>query len=42
MIILLTFSAAAQEKGTIKGFVRDAKTGEGMVAVNVKVKGTYY
>jgi outer membrane receptor protein involved in Fe transport len=31
-----------QDKGTIKGVVRDAKTKEGLPAVNVKIVGTYY
>jgi len=32
----------AEGKGIIKGKVKDAKTGEGLPVVNVKVKGTYY
>jgi len=35
-------SVSAEGKGTIKGRVKDAKTGEGLPVVNVKVKGTYY
>ena len=31
-----------QGKGVIKGTVKDAKTGEGLPVVNVKIKGTYY
>ena len=31
-----------QGKGVIKGIVKDAKTGESLPVVNVKVKGTYY
>ena len=33
---------SAQEKGSIKGVVRDAKSKEGLPAVNVKIVGTYY
>ena len=32
----------AEGKGIIKGKVKDAKTGEGLPVVNVKVKGSYY
>ncbi len=32
----------AQQRGSIKGTVTDAATGEGLVGVNVIVKGTYY
>jgi outer membrane receptor protein involved in Fe transport len=32
----------AEGKGIIKGKVKDAKTGEGLPVVNVKIKGTYY
>jgi hypothetical protein len=31
-----------QDKGKIIGRIVDAKTGEGLPAVNVLVKGTYY
>jgi outer membrane receptor protein involved in Fe transport len=41
-LVLTTQGITAQEKGTIKGKVKDAKTGEGLPVVNVKVKGTYY
>ena len=34
--------ATGQGKGSIKGTVKDAKTGEGLPVVNVKIKGTYY
>lgn len=32
----------AQSKGTIRGRITDAETGEGLVGVNVMVLGTYY
>jgi hypothetical protein len=32
----------AEGKSIIKGKVKDAKTGEGLPVVNVKIKGTYY
>ncbi len=38
-ILSMVFS---QGKGVIKGTVKDAKTGEGLPVVNVKIKGTYY
>lgn len=42
LLLACMSSAGAQQKGMIKGVVRDAKTKEGLPAVNVKVKGTYY
>ncbi len=41
-LIVAGASLVGQEKGTIKGQVKDAKTKEGLPVVNVKVKGTYY
>jgi len=41
-IIVAAQVVTAEGKGTIKGKVKDAKTGEGLPVVNVKVKGTYY
>jgi outer membrane receptor protein involved in Fe transport len=41
-LFLLSGSVLGQEKGTIKGRIRDAKTGEGLPSVNVKVKGSYH
>lgn len=35
-------SVYSQDKGSIKGVVRDVKTKEGLPAVNVKIIGTYY
>ena len=40
--LVSTAVLTAQDKGTIKGRVKDDKTGEGLPAVNVKLKGTYY
>lgn len=34
--------ALSQERGFIRGTIKDAKTGEGLPLVNVKIKGTYY
>lgn len=44
LLALLTGSAAAQvsTKGSIKGKVTDAKSGEGLPSVNITLKGTYY
>jgi outer membrane receptor protein involved in Fe transport len=42
LILLSVLNVYGQEKGTIKGVVRDAKTKEGLPAVNVKIVGTYY
>ena len=45
LVLALAFmmpALSAQEKGSIKGLVKDAKTKEGLPVVNVKVKGTYY
>ncbi len=39
---VLNNPGVAQYKGTIKGRVVDAETGEGLPGVNVVVKGTYY
>jgi outer membrane receptor protein involved in Fe transport len=41
-IVFMAHVMNAEGKGTIKGKVKDAKTGEGLPVVNVKVKGTYY
>ncbi len=40
--LFLASVVGAQGKSTIRGKVIDAKTGEGLPVVNVKVKGTYY
>ncbi len=32
----------AQEKATLRGFVKDKETGEPLIGVNILVKGTYY
>ena len=42
LIVLMPFLLYAQSKGTISGTVVDAKNNEGLVGVNVIVKGTYY
>ena len=42
LVTLASSVVLAQDKGTIKGKVKDGKTGEGIPVVNVKVKGTYY
>ncbi len=42
MLVFFQPWAIAQTKGTIKGKITDAKTGEGLPAVNVLVKGTYF
>jgi len=42
LILIPGFSFSQQDKGKIIGRVVDAKTGEGLPAVNVIVKGTYY
>ncbi len=39
---LMLISLAAQDRGSIAGVVRDARSGEGLPAANVKIKGTYY
>lgn len=46
-ILLISFFALAgglmaQDRGTISGVVRDARTKDGLPAVNVKITGTYY
>lgn len=41
-LVLFSGLVYASGKGTIKGRVRDARTGEGLPVVNVKVKGSYY
>ena len=41
-VLLMSDRTAAQEKGSLVGVVRDAKTGEGLPSVNVKIVGTYY
>jgi outer membrane receptor protein involved in Fe transport len=41
-ILCCMLGAYAQQKGSIKGVVRDARTKEGLPAVNVKIVGTYY
>ena len=41
-LIFVAQVVTAEGKSAIKGKVKDAKTGEGLPAVNVKVKGTYY
>jgi outer membrane receptor protein involved in Fe transport len=41
-LLLLCTTLAAQERGTIRGAVVDARTGEGLPGANVIVKGTYY
>ncbi|MEK6649604.1 MAG: carboxypeptidase-like regulatory domain-containing protein, partial [Bacteroidota bacterium] len=41
-LVVVGYSLVAQERGTIVGVVRDAKTMEGLPSVNVKIKGTYY
>ena len=38
----ITSLVFGQGKSVIKGIVKDAKTGEGLPVVNVKIKGTYY
>lgn len=40
--LLLSSPVFGQGKGTIRGKLRDAKTGESLPSVNVKVKGSYY
>ena len=42
LIALMPFFIFAQSKGTISGTVVDAKNNDGLVGVNVIVKGTYY
>ena len=42
LITLMPFFLFAQSKGTISGTVVDAKNNDGLVGVNVIVKGTYY
>lgn len=43
LVLILSLSfIRAQDKGKIVGVIVDAKTGEGLPAVNVVVKGTYY
>ncbi len=42
MVIAWASPALSQERGVIRGKIRDAKTREGLPLVNVKVKGTYY
>lgn len=42
LFILLSFCTFAQNKGNITGTVKDAKTGESLIGVNVILKGTYY
>jgi outer membrane receptor protein involved in Fe transport len=41
-LFLLFSSAFAQQRGSIQGNVTDAATNEGLVGVNVLIKGTYY
>ncbi len=41
-LIVLADQAFPQQRGSIKGKVSDAATKEGLVGVNVLVKGTYY
>jgi outer membrane receptor protein involved in Fe transport len=42
LLLLSCLNLYAQDKGSIKGVVRDAKSKEGLPAVNVKIVGTYY
>ena len=42
MIPVLDMAALAQQKGVINGKVTDSATKEGLVGVNVLIKGTYY
>jgi outer membrane receptor protein involved in Fe transport len=41
-LFLLFSSAFAQQRGSIQGKVTDVATNEGLVGVNVMIKGTYY
>ena len=41
VLLLLNLDVLGQEKGVIRGRIVDAKSREGLPAVNVKVKGTY-
>ncbi|MBF8249067.1 MAG: TonB-dependent receptor, partial [Bacteroidetes bacterium] len=42
MLVLFHLDVLGQGKGTIRGRIVDAKSREGLPAVNVKVKGTYF
>ena len=42
MLAAVVSAAFSQAKGSIQGKVKDAKSGESLPSVNVKVKGTYY
>lgn len=42
LMLFIATGAMAQQRGSLKGTVRDAKTKEGLPAVNVKIVGTYY
>ena len=42
LIALMPFLLFAQSKGTISGTVVDTKNNEGLIGVNIIVKGTYY
>ena len=39
--VMLSF-LYAQETGGLQGVVKDAKTGDPLIGVNILVKGTYY
>jgi len=41
-LLCLSGTLTAQERGTIRGTVLDARTGEGLPGANVILKGTYY
>ncbi|MCB0260651.1 MAG: carboxypeptidase-like regulatory domain-containing protein, partial [Calditrichaeota bacterium] len=40
--ILLAGTAFAQEKGSIRGIIKDKASGEALIGVNISVQGTYY
>ncbi|QHL87041.1 TonB-dependent receptor [Nibribacter ruber] len=40
LLLCLSFSAAAQDKATLSGILRDAKTGEPLIGANVGLLGT--
>ena len=39
-LLVAVFTGVAQQKGTIRGVVKDARTGEALPGVNIQVKGT--
>ncbi len=41
-LVLVHGGTADAQKGAIQGLVKDSKTGESLIGVNIQIKGTYY